>query len=93
MNRRHDILVSDLCYEIDELSREVDHWKKKYDELHEEYINHMNENIANSQKGIGQMLMLALSSKEDENGNLVIDREGRKAIVDSVREDETDTPT
>ncbi len=75
--------IYQLCNQIDDLKEEVDYWQTKYEE--EKAMNNkmLTENLASAQKGVANALMFALSVKDDENGNLVIDKESRKELADS----------
>jgi hypothetical protein len=78
-----DRTVLSLCYEIDDLKDQVEYWKTKYEAEIQENIQRTNESIENSKKGIANALMFALSVRDDENGNLVIDREDRKTLAEN----------
>lgn len=85
MKSRIDTLVSDLCEEIDMWKQEAKYWKEKHDQASADHIKTVNESIKSNESMIGNLLMVALNSSEDENGNLVIDRTGRENIVDHIK--------
>lgn len=66
-----DLLVSNMCREIDELTEDRDYWHKKYEEeraAHNETLN----NYGNSTKEtVGQLLSLALRARDTPEGILI----------------------
>lgn len=80
-----DRTVYSLCLEIDALREEVRHWQEKYEEERSSNIEMTNERIKDSHIGIANALMFAFHVKDDENGNLVINREDRKALAESYK--------
>jgi hypothetical protein len=83
--RTIDIKFSDLCDEIDywkartmKAEEDADYWKN-------EYTENLNKNLASAQKGVANALMFALSVRDDENGNLVIDKENRKTLAENYK--------
>ena len=63
-----------------ELCDEIDYWKERAKQAEEdakywqeEYSKHLNEGLVSAKKGVANALMFALSVRDDENGNLVID--------------------
>lgn len=81
---REDLLVSQLCREIDHLQESVEYWRNKYEEEKKLYDNMLSQNLADAQKGLGQALMFALSVKDSENGDLVIPAENRELFAKSL---------
>lgn len=79
--RTADVKFLQLCNEIDQWKEEANYWKEKYEELQKEYSEHINQNLVSAQKGVANALMFALSVKDDENGNLFIDKESRKDLA------------
>lgn len=75
--------IYQLCSQIDDLKEEVLYWQTKYEEERAMNNKMLTENLASAQKGVAKALMLALSVKDDENGNLIIDKECRKELADS----------
>ncbi len=75
--------IYQLCNQIDDLKEEVLYWQTKYEE--EKTMNNqmLTENLASAQKGVVNALMFALSVKDDENGNLVINKKSRKELANS----------
>lgn len=80
-----DRTVFDLCLKIDNLKEEVDYWKQKYENERNENMNNINENLERSKQGIARALMFALHVKDDENGNLIIDKEDRKVLAEQFK--------
>jgi hypothetical protein len=78
-----DVKFLQLCNEIDQWKDEANYWKEKYEELNKEYSQHLNQSLASAQKGVANALMFALSVKEDENGNLIINKESRKDLSET----------
>lgn len=72
-----------LCNTIDELEAEVEYWKSKYEEEVATNNSMLNDNLEYAKRGVANALMFALSVKDDENGNLVIDKESRKELAKS----------
>lgn len=77
--------VMHLCRKIDELEAENEalltqlvQWKKDYWEISKLREQSIKESL-------GQTIALALNMREDGNGNLVIDNEGRKNILDTIK--------
>lgn len=75
-----------------ELCDEIDFWKEKAKKAEEEaeywkaeYSRNLHENMLSAQKGVANALMLALSVQDDENGNLVIDKDSRKDLIDNYQ--------
>ena len=75
-----DYQFSKLCNKIDQWKEEAEYWKAKYEALNKEYNAHLDKSLIESQKGIANAFMFALSVKDDENGNLIIDKNGRKEL-------------
>lgn len=80
-----DVKFLQLCNEIDQWKDEANYWKDKYEELNKEYSQHLNQSLASAQKGVANALMFALHVKDDENGNLVIDKKSRKDLAETWR--------
>ena len=70
----------ELCEEIDSWKEEAQYWKEKYEEATKEHHEYLNESLLSAQKGVANALMFCLSAKDDENGNLVIDRQARREL-------------
>ena len=83
--RTADVKFLQLCNEIDQWKEEANYWKEKYEELQKEYSEHINQNLVSAQKGVANALMFALPVKDDENGNLIIDKESRKELAETWR--------
>lgn len=80
-----DIKFSELCDEIDfwkerseQAEQDAEYWKNQYQTL-------LNESLINAKKGVANALMFALHATDDENGNLVIDKESRKKIAETYQ--------
>jgi len=65
------------------LTAEVDYWRKKFEEERLENMALINQQLENSQKGIANALLFALSVRDDENGNLVINKDDRKTLAEN----------
>jgi len=72
-----------LCEEIDDLKDEVAYWKEKYETEVQERNTEWKERNENAMKGVANALRFALSVSDDENGNLVIDKESRKMLAET----------
>jgi hypothetical protein len=78
-----DVKFYNLCDEIDYWKERVEKAEADAKYWRDEYLNRINENLASAQKGITNALMFALSIRDDENGNLIIDKEERKILADN----------
>lgn len=83
-----DIKFGELCDEIDywkEIAKQAEenaeYWKN-------EYHQHMNQSLINAKKGVANALMFALHATDDENGNLVINKESRKKIAETYQHED-----
>lgn len=81
-----DIKFLDLC-------EEIDYWKERAEAAEadakywkDEYSKHLSESLASAQKGVANALMFALSVRDDENGNLIIDKENRKELAKNLKQ-------
>jgi len=83
MKQRSEILLTQLCDEIDFLKEEVEYWKSKYEQEKQERWDEFKKEEKRLQKGVANALMFALSVREDENGNLVIPKEERKQLAEN----------
>lgn len=82
---RKEILVSDLCNEIDSLKEEVEFWKEKYEKEREEYLSVQSRHWEDTKKGVANALMFALHVKDAEDGSLVIRKEDRKVLAEQYK--------
>ena len=82
---RIDLLVADLCEEIDELKLDRDYWKKMYIEERDARSIEMNDRLKDSQKGVANALMLALCVKDNPDGSLTISNEDRKQLAENIK--------
>jgi hypothetical protein len=76
-----DIKFSELCDEIDYYKFEAERWKAKYEELKNETTKKTSDDLTRAQRDVGNALMFAFHVKDDENGNLVINKEDRKELT------------
>jgi hypothetical protein len=83
--RTANIKFLDLCEEIDywkdrarKAEKDAEHWQT-------EYTKHVNEGLASAQKGVANALMFALSVRDDEDGNLVIDKDKRQKLAENLK--------
>lgn len=72
-----------LCEEVDVWKEEAAYWKAKYQQEVQERNAEWQERSQEAQKGIANALHFMLAVKDDENGNLVIDKESRKELGDN----------
>jgi hypothetical protein len=76
-----DRTIQSLCNQIDDLQDEVQYWRTKYeDEIRQQAIE-SNQRLEETQRGVANALMFALSVRDDEHGNLVIPKEERKSLA------------
>ena len=75
----------EMCDEIDHWKAEAEYWRNEYDNILTENAKRTNEDLEDAKKGVANALMFALSVKDDENGNLVIDKKDRKKLADNLR--------
>ena len=80
--RMIDYKFAELCDEVDVWKDEAKYWKAKYDEEIQASIKQSNESMDMAKKGVANALMFALSVKDDENGNMVIEKEDRKTLAE-----------
>ena len=80
-----DLKFSELCDEIDYWKIEAEHWKNEYDKLWKENGKKLQEDLDRSKKGLANALMIALSVKDDEKGNLVISKKDRKMLAENYK--------
>lgn len=85
MKPRSEILMVDLCEEIDHWKSEAEYWKGQYESEVKESNRHLTERMAEAQKGIGQMLSLALSVTDNPDGSLSISKENRLTLAESFK--------
>jgi hypothetical protein len=83
-----DIKFLDLCDEIDYWKERAMQAEKDAEYWQQEYSKHLNESLVSAQKGVANALMFALSVRDDENGNLVIDKENREKLAKNYKCDE-----
>ncbi len=79
-----DYKFSELCAEIDDLKAETEYLKSEYEKERQLNIDSMNRDLERSQKGIANALMFSLMVKDDENGNLVIDKKGNFVTIQGI---------
>ena len=83
--RTADILFVELCDKIDELKLDVMYWKKEYEEMRNMHTKQVNDSIEDNKKMIGFGLSLVLNASEDIDGNLVIAKQNRKGIAETLK--------
>lgn len=86
--KKGEILILDLCDEIDYWKQKAAYWEAEYNKMRDEYNQHLNESISRTREMTGTLLTMALCAKEDENGNLSFDKDARKLITDKIKKDE-----
>ena len=82
MKNTFDRTIYSLCKEIDDLKEEVSFWRDLYEKENRENMEMINKNLEESKKGVVTALMFALSTRDDENGNLIIDKENRQQLAE-----------
>lgn len=75
MMPRYDILVSDLCEEIDELREQRDYYKKMYEEERNKFSAHIDQSLKNSWEGMGNWMNFLLNTKQTDEGLLIIQKQ------------------
>lgn len=85
MKTTFDRTVYSLCLEIDELKKEVDYWREKYEEERRLSIQSSNERLEQSKKEVANALLFCLSVKDDKDGNLIISKKDRKTLSKSYK--------
>lgn len=85
MTNRIEILISDLCDEIDEWKERSQYWEKMYKEERDTNIKVMNERFEESKQGVANALMLCLSVKDNPDGSLSISKEDRKELAKNYK--------
>lgn len=84
--KRIEILVEDLCDEIDSLRYELNKLQKEYDELRSEYFSYIDEDQIRIKKDIGFAFKLCLSTTIDDDGNVSIKKEDRANLVEHLEQ-------
>lgn len=82
--KRIEILIHDLTDEIDDWKAEAQHWKQKYIEEMDNNTRMVNERLADSERGVANMLMFALAVTDNPDGSLNISKENRKQLSESL---------
>jgi hypothetical protein len=80
-----DRTVQSLCEEIDDLKESVSYWKSLYEKERDERNTELNERLEMSRKGIANALSFALCVKDDVSGNLVISKEDRQYLAETMQ--------
>ena len=83
-----DIKFLDLCEEIDYWKERAEKAEKDAKYWQEEYSKQLDSSLKSAQKGVADALMLALSARDDENGNLVIEKKDRKRLAETFKSEE-----
>ena len=83
-----DIKISELCDEIDYWKDLAKNYKEKYEKERDDHISRINKQLEDSQRGVANALMFAMSVRDDENGNMVIDKESRKKLAENWKTDD-----
>lgn len=73
--------VIDLCNQIDYWKDKAMTYKKLYEDEIKQRSIESNERLEDAKRGVGQALMFALSVKDDQDGNLIINKEDRKLLA------------
>lgn len=81
MKKHIDIVVSELCNEIDYWKERAHYFESLYKEERDDSIRQTNERLEEAKKGVGMALMFALSCSDGPNGELVINKENRKDLA------------
>ena len=77
-----DLTVMELCKKVDYWKDRSNYFETLYEEAQLEIGKNLNENLLNAKQGVADALMLCLSLKEDGSGNLLIDKDSRKGLVE-----------
>lgn len=85
ITKRSDILISDLCEEIDYWKSEANRYKEMFEEERNLRASLINDDIERTNKGVAQALMFALSVKDNEDGSLSISKEDRKTLAENYK--------
>ena len=76
-----DVVVSNLCNEIDQWKEETEYWRDKYEKEAERNNKMVNESLESAKNGIANALVFALNVEDNENGDMVIKKENRNKIA------------
>lgn len=79
-----DLLVSELCEEVDHYKNEAAYWKEKYEKERAENMKQLDRELEMAKKGVANALMFALAVKDSKNGDLVISKEDRKELANRI---------
>lgn len=85
--KTYDILVSDLCEEIDFWKERANHFERLYEEERNHSIQVSNERMKEAKKGVATALMFALSCSDAPDGSLIINRENRKDLANHLKQE------
>ncbi len=83
---RRELLVINLCDEIDQLREERDYWRDMYKEEQQRGIKELNERFEETKRGVGQALMFALTVQDNPDGSLSISKEDRLILAEQYKE-------
>jgi hypothetical protein len=78
-------VISELCYEIDDLKQQIQFWRERYEQEVQERNQETNQRIEQTNKDIGNLLCFALSVRDNENGDLVIPATERKQLAENYK--------
>lgn len=84
--KRYEILVADLCEEIDALKESVAYWRNKYESERNERNKESSKRLEESKKGVANALLLALSVTDNPDGSLSISKETREELANNYKQ-------
>lgn len=77
-----DLTVMELCEKVEYWKQRAEYFECLYENEREEHWKTNQEHFKTVQQNLSDTLMLCLSTVEDGNGNLIINKEDRKALVE-----------
>ena len=80
-----DRKFSELCEEIDFWKGEAKRYKNLYEIEVEKNVDILNKQLKDSQRGVANALMLALSINDNKDGSLSISSEDRKRLSKNIK--------
>lgn len=75
-----DYKFSELCEEVDHWRSEAKYWQERSEELQLQISQKLNDDLDKAKKGVGQMLMLAMSIDDKPDGSIGISKDNRKTL-------------
>jgi len=79
--------IYDLCNQVDYWKDQAEYWQNKYENERDDYMKQLNQNIEQTKEGVRNALMFAFACSESEDGSLVISKDKRQELAESLKQD------